>query len=54
MRILGAMVLAVVALLAAAGTAQATLYEVGPDKPYANIGDVPWESIWAGDTVLIY
>ena len=32
----------------------ATVYEVGPAKPYANIGDVPWESLQAGDTVLIH
>ncbi len=31
-----------------------TTYEVGPGKPYANIGDVPWESLGPGDTVLIY
>lgn len=29
-------------------------YEVGPGKDYANIGDVPWESIKAGDQVLIH
>jgi hypothetical protein len=34
--------------------AQGTLYEVGPNKPYASIGAVPWESLQAGDTVLIY
>ncbi len=34
--------------------AQATVYEVGPGKPYASIGLVPWESLQAGDTVLIY
>ena len=34
--------------------AQATVYEVGPGKPYASIGAVPWESLLAGDTVLIY
>ena len=28
-------------------------YEVGPGKDYANIGEVPWESIKAGDQVLI-
>ncbi|WP_308639621.1 right-handed parallel beta-helix repeat-containing protein [Paenibacillus silvisoli] len=32
----------------------ATTYEVGPGKTYANIGDVPWESLAAGDTVKIY
>ena len=34
--------------------ATGTTYEVGPGKPYANIGDVPWESLGPGDTVLIY
>src|SRR6266542_1990433 len=34
--------------------AQANLYEVGPGKPYASIGAVPWESLQPGDTVLIY
>ncbi len=34
--------------------AVAVTYEVGPGKPYANIGDVPWESLQPGDTVLIY
>jgi hypothetical protein len=29
-------------------------YEVGPGKGYANIGDLPWESMKAGDEVLIY
>jgi len=29
-------------------------YEVGVGKTYANIGDVPWESMKAGDQVLIY
>ncbi|QHW34782.1 polysaccharide-degrading enzyme [Paenibacillus rhizovicinus] len=32
----------------------ASLYEVGPGKTYANIGDVPWESLNAGDQVKIY
>src|SRR5215208_3632261 len=32
----------------------ATTYEVGPGKPLATIGAVPWESLNAGDTVLIY
>ena len=35
-------------------SAATTTYEVGPGKPYANIGDVPWESLQPGDTVLIY
>ncbi len=34
--------------------AAATTYEVGPNRPFANIGDVPWESLVAGDTVRIH
>jgi len=34
--------------------AYATTYEVGDGKPYASIGAVPWESLAAGDSVLIY
>ena len=40
--------------LAAEQTANATTYEIGPDKPYTRIGDVPWASLLPGDTVLIY
>jgi len=29
-------------------------YEVGMGKTFANIGDVPWENMKAGDQVLIY
>ncbi|MDB6124686.1 MAG: hypothetical protein JWQ71_3679 [Pedosphaera sp.] len=36
-----------------AGKARATEYEVGPDKELAEINDVPWESIKAGDHVNI-
>lgn len=32
----------------------ATVYNVGPGQAYANINDVPWESLNAGDTVNIY
>jgi len=32
----------------------ATTYQVGPDKAYTNIGDVPWESLEGGDSVQIY
>jgi hypothetical protein len=35
-------------------TGYAATYEVGPDRTYANIGDVPWESMSAGDQVLIF
>ena len=34
--------------------ASATTYEVGDGKTYTSIGAVPWESLNAGDTVLIY
>lgn len=33
---------------------QAATYEVGPNKPLTAIGQVPWESLQPGDTVLIY
>ena len=29
-------------------------FEVGPGKRFESIGDVPWESLSAGDEVLIY
>ncbi|MGH9837500.1 MAG: putative Ig domain-containing protein [Blastocatellia bacterium] len=38
----------------ASHTAEGATFEVGPGKAYANIGDVPWESLQAGDTVLIH
>ncbi len=42
-------------VFAAAQTAHAaTTYEVGPGRAYANINDVPWESLQPGDTVLIH
>jgi parallel beta-helix repeat protein len=34
--------------------AVATEYHVGPGQTYANIGDVAWESLSAGDTVYIH
>lgn len=40
--------------LGATSAALAATYEVGPGKALANIGDVPWESLQPGDTVLIY
>ncbi|HVY44977.1 MAG TPA: right-handed parallel beta-helix repeat-containing protein, partial [Minicystis sp.] len=33
---------------------QGTDYQVGPGKAYASIGDVPFESLGAGDTVRIF
>jgi hypothetical protein len=54
----GIFLLALLLLLFGAGTATAltpaTIYEVGPGKPYTNIGDVPWENLHAGDEVRIY
>jgi len=32
----------------------AVTYSVGPGEAYTNIGDVPWESLASGDTVLIH
>lgn len=49
-----ALILAALILLAAPGAQAAITYEVGPGKAYANIGDVPWESLQPGDTVLIH
>jgi hypothetical protein len=44
--------MAVVALLLP--RAWAATFAVGPGQPYAAIGGVPWESLQAGDTVLIH
>jgi len=41
-------------LFAVPVAAGATTFEVGPGKTFANIGDVPLESLVAGDTVLVY
>ena len=49
MRLVLSAVLCVLAVPALAAT-----YEVGPGKAYATPSDVPWESLGAGDTVLIY
>jgi len=43
-------ILCLIALNACAGTT----YEVGPGKVLTAIGAVPWETLAAGDTVLIY
>jgi len=37
-----------------AATATATVYEVGTNQPLQAISEVPWQSLVAGDTVLIY
>lgn len=41
-------------LFALVANCGAATYEVGPGKPYAAIGQVPWESLNAGDLVLIH
>jgi hypothetical protein len=51
-RLPGALVLA--AALVGLPVAEAATFEVGPGKPYTSIGAVPWESLNAGDTVLIH
>ncbi len=48
------LLICLVVLAAICAVAQGTTYEVGPGKPLAAIGEVPWESLTAGDTVLIY
>ena len=47
-------ILSVFSLLCSRLLLCAASYEIGPGKTYPNIGDVPWESLVAGDTVLIY
>ena len=48
-------IFAALVLLAIAGPARAaTVYRVGPGQPYATPSDVPWESLAAGDSVLIH
>ena len=37
-----------------AGAAGAVDYHVGPGQPLAAVGDVPWESLAAGDRVFIH
>jgi hypothetical protein len=44
----------VVVMMLWAGPLDAATYEVGPGKAFASIGAVPWESLQAGDTVLIH
>jgi ribosomal protein L21E len=53
-RLLSSGALVAAALLVLPVVSAATTFEVGPGKPFANVGDVPWESLTAGDTVLVY
>lgn len=41
-------------IVLAEGSGQAEEYNVGVGMPYASISSVPWETIGAGDTVLIH
>lgn len=41
-------------LLGGAGSSYATEYNVGPGQDLAEVHEVPWESLEAGDTVLIH
>src|SRR5262245_59685203 len=43
-----------IALALCAQSATATTYKVGTGQPYATPSNVPWESLAAGDSVLIY
>jgi putative Ig domain-containing protein len=43
-----------VMLFASAGRGEATTYMVGPGQPHATPSSVPWESLQAGDLVLIH
>ena len=47
-------ILAILLIALSSLHAVAALFEVGPKKAHENIGDVAWESLQAGDTVLIY
>ncbi|MBN1425267.1 right-handed parallel beta-helix repeat-containing protein [Candidatus Fermentibacteria bacterium] len=44
----------VISPLLMAGDLWAMVYQVGPGQPYASIGAVPWESLAAGDSVVIH
>ncbi|MBN1866534.1 polysaccharide-degrading enzyme [Candidatus Sumerlaeota bacterium] len=46
--------MSILVLICLVPSVHATVYEVGPSQPYAAIGDVPWESLVAGDTVRIH
>ena len=51
---LGCAVAALAISWAVPDRAWTTTFEVGDGKPYTSIGAVPWESLNAGDTVLIH
>ena len=45
---------AILGLAALAGLSEAAVHDVGPGRGLTNIGDVPWESLAAGDEVRIH
>src|SRR2546427_554714 len=47
-------VLVAISVPAGARSTCALTFEVGPGKTLANVGDVPWESLNPGDTVLLH
>lgn len=47
-------IIAVQVVFALGRGAEAATYEVGPGRPLAAIGEVPWEKLLPGDTVLIH
>ncbi len=47
-------ILFVCSLILFASVTAAAVFEVGPGRPYSSIGAVPWQSLNAGDTVLIH
>jgi parallel beta-helix repeat protein len=50
----GVLCLPAVIFVSAVGPVFAAIYEVGPGKPLASIGAVPWASLQPGDTVRIH
>ncbi|MHC4714453.1 MAG: right-handed parallel beta-helix repeat-containing protein [Planctomycetota bacterium] len=53
-RLAGLAVVFLVAVLAVTCATEAAVYEVGPGRELSTLGAVPWESLEAGDTVLIH
>jgi hypothetical protein len=53
-RTLISLALAFILVFSAVEAESATIYRVGPGQPLADVGDVPWESIDAGDSILIH
>src|SRR5690242_16869304 len=41
-------------IVLSAAVASGAIFEVGQNRQYSTVGAVPWESLQAGDTVLIH